>query len=100
MRPFKSPRSISSAATGHYTTKLRQQALAGALPDVALVQLGPFWGLADHFADLGKLLSGPDQGEAPLQETLNPGAVAAFRVHGIQKGLPVSGGNLAIPPTW
>ena len=76
---------------GHYNVKLRQQILSGTLPDVALVQLGPFHEIADHFADLSHLadaLSAPD--------ALDSTGVAAFRSLGRQAGLPVSGGNLMI----
>lgn len=72
---------------GHYHTKMRQQALVGRLPDIALVQLAPFHELADHFADLGEWVA---------NETLDDSARTAFRAGGTQRGLPVSGGNLMV----
>ena len=50
---------------GHYHLKLRQQILSGTLPDVALIQLGPFHEMAEHFADLSDLLRPPREGEPP-----------------------------------
>ncbi len=102
--------------TGHYNTKMRQQVLTHTLPDVALIQLGPFHELAEHFADLSGLLQessgGDDVGnnstlrdsiahdhrtaDTALLTGLDPTGLAAFQYHGRQGALPVSGGNLLI----
>ena len=80
---------------GQYTTKMRQQILSGTLPDVALIQLAPFHELAEHFADLSDLLRA-SSGSALATEPFDSTALAAFRFHGAQRGLPVSGGPLLI----
>lgn len=85
-----------------YTTKMRQQILSHTLPDVALIQLGPFHDLATHFADLGELLQPSANGDTSLASKLDPTGLAAFEVHqraaqcASLRGLPVSGGNLLI----
>lgn len=79
---------------GHYNMKLRQQALAGVLPDVALIQLTPFHDLSDAFADVDELFEGSL--EATLGEGLESAAMSAFRKNGVQRGLPISGGPLMI----
>ncbi len=79
-----------------YNIKMRQQILTQTLPDVALIQLGPFHELAEHFADLSDLLSDAPDGGVTLVLGLEPTARASFRYRGRQRGLPVSGGNLLI----
>ncbi len=81
---------------GAYDTKMRQQILSHTLPDVALVQLGRFHELADHFADLSELVEEACDGRRPLATVLDAGALAAFQIGGRQRGLPVSGGSLLI----
>lgn len=95
-----------------YNTKMRQQILVHRLPDVALVQPGPFRDVAGYFADLSELLAGPTGSGAALGEERTHGTVGrdsripaaelastgldAFRAGGVQRGLPVSGGSLLI----
>lgn len=82
---------------GQYNTKMRQQILSRTLPDVALIQLGPFHELAEHFADLSEFVrDSSGEGSAPFGGVLDATALAAFRVGDRQRGLPVSGGNLLI----
>jgi len=81
---------------GQYNTKMRQQVLSNTLPDVALVQLGPFHELAPHFADLTDLAQTSADGATTLAVRLDAIGLAAFAVDGRQRGLPVSGGNLLI----
>ncbi|MCH7592005.1 MAG: extracellular solute-binding protein, partial [Planctomycetes bacterium] len=77
--------------SGQYNTKMRQQAISRTLPDVALIQLGPFHELADHFAEVPKgIVNDSEAG------SLDATGLAAFQHHGKQRGLPVSGGNLLI----
>jgi len=75
---------------GRYNTKLRQQIVSHTLPDVALVQLGPFHELADNFADVGRIVT-PN-----VRESLDAVGLVAFQHGGKQLGLPISGGNLLI----
>ncbi len=121
--------------SGFYNTKMRQQILSGTLPEVALIQLGPFHELAENFADLddfvtpgagsrgtGACGTGFPAGRRAAQvvglggrtlpprasppslkrwatrsvDELNAVGLQAFRWHGRQRGLPVSGGNLLI----
>jgi multiple sugar transport system substrate-binding protein len=77
---------------GRYDAKLRQQALAGALPQVALVQPASFLAMSDQFADLDLLLGGASAGS--LAADLD--GLAFFQIDGRQRALPVSGGNLLI----
>ena len=80
---------------GMYDTKLRRQILSGTLPDVVLVQYGPFRSLAPHFEPLDdRLAAGTPAGA--LVNDLDPTALGCFQVDGRQLGLPVSGGNLLI----
>lgn len=81
---------------GQYNTKMRQQMLTHTLPDVALVQLGPFHQLAGHFADLSGLLNDATDGDERLSAALDATGLTAFRFSGTQRGLPISGGNLLI----
>lgn len=81
---------------GAYDTKMRQQVLSGTLPDVALIQLGPFTELAEQFADLTDLVENPLDQRPPLSALLDGGALSAFRSRGVLRGAPVSGGNLLI----
>lgn len=81
---------------GRYNTKMRQQILSHTLPDVALIQLGPFHDLAEHFADLTPLLRSPVGENTELAASLDGLALKAFQVHGRQRALPVSGGNLLV----
>lgn len=82
--------------SGHYNTKMRQQILTSNLPDVALIQLGPFHELAPHFADLTELLNRDVAPSEPLNRTVDSTGLAAFVFDGTQRGLPVSGGSLQI----
>ena len=79
--------------SGLYNTKMRQQILSGTLPDVAVVQLGPFHELAGAFRDLADLRDSSGQTIAAQLDAL---AVGAFQHKGVQRGLPISGGNLLI----
>ena len=81
---------------GRYNTKMRQQILSHTLPDVALVQLGPFHELAAHFADLSGLLEDSFDADGRVEAALDATGLAAFQSGGRQRGLPVSGGNLLI----
>lgn len=99
---------------GRYNTKMRQQIGSGTLPDVALIQLGPFHGQAHHFADLSYLLDASRGATGLMAADFDATAMAAFRVGGgkplctgkalhngeppcgRQRGLPVWGGNLQI----
>ncbi len=81
---------------GQYNTKMRQQILSHTLPDVALVQLGPFHELAGHFADLSAFLEDSVGGDPPLATSLDGTGLSAFQFAGRQRGLPISGGNLLI----
>ena len=76
---------------GHYNTKMRQQVMTDDLPDVALIQLGPFCELAEHFADLGPIAQ-----RRSLEDALVDTGVDAFRWQGESRGLPVSGGSLLL----
>ncbi len=81
--------------SGHYRTKLRQEALVDNLPDVALVQLAFFREHAELFEDLSRLTTETLAGEGePL--TLDPVGLEAFKRNGVQSGLPISGGPLVI----
>ncbi len=80
---------------GLYDTKLRQQILSGTLPDVVLVQYGPFQSLAQHFEPLDEWrIDGSST--ADVLADFDPLALRCFQVDGRQRGLPVSGGNLLI----
>ena len=81
---------------GQYNTKMRQQILSHTLPDVALVQLGPFHELFPHFADLSELLHDWPESETSLPASLDPTGLSAFQAAGRQRGLPLCGGNLLI----
>ncbi|MCH7527403.1 MAG: extracellular solute-binding protein, partial [Planctomycetes bacterium] len=81
---------------GRYHTKMRQQILSHTLPDVALIQLGPFHDLAEHFADLTPLLRSSVGENIELAASLDGLALKAFQVQGRQRALPVSGGNLLV----
>jgi len=85
---------------GAYETKIRQQMLAGTLPQVVLMQLGPFVQMAGEpgdnggFADLTELVDGPSLGLD--RSSLAATGVQVFTRNGRILGLPVSGGNLLI----
>ena len=79
---------------GHYDTKLRQQMLAGTLPEVALVQIGPFTAMADRFSELTQRVESPQAGID--LKLFHPTARQLFTFDGHVRGLPVSGGNLLI----
>jgi len=80
---------------GLYDTKMRQQILSGTLPDVVLVQYGPFRSIAEHFEPLDDHLPvATSAADSPNE--LDATALRCFRVDGRQRGLPVSGGNLLI----
>ncbi len=81
---------------GQYNTKMRQQILSNTLPDVALVQLGPFHELAEHFADLTELARSPSERSDSFAAVLDDTGLSAFTFEGRQHGLPVSGGNLLV----
>ncbi len=81
---------------GHYETKLRQQVLSHTLPDLALIQFGPFVELVNHFADLSELVDASDTGHRLARGSFDATAMASFVHDGRQQGLPVSGGNLLI----
>ncbi|GMU37336.1 MAG: extracellular solute-binding protein [Planctomycetota bacterium] len=81
-----------------YHGKLSRQASAADLPDVFLVQAGPFNDLADQLADVGGVLNAvpnPDGRSEEISE-LDVLGVEAFRVDGVQRALPVCGGPLLI----
>ena len=80
----------------HYNTKLRQQIISGTLPDMALIQLGPFHELAEHFADVTNLLESSTNGDPHPATEIHSNALSAFHFHGRQRALPVSGGSLVI----
>ena len=69
-----------------YHIKMRQQILSETLPDVALIQLAAFQELAQYFEELTIPPAGP----------LEPTGLEAFRVGGVLRALPISGGNLLI----
>ncbi len=76
---------------GLYDRKLRQQYLAKVEPHIALVQASSFLALADQFVQLpGNLDNGIEL------EDLDPVACNMYRVGQLQKGVPVTGGNLLI----
>lgn len=80
--------------SNRYDTKMRQQIIAGTQPDVSLIQLGPFNELGEHFADISDVLwTTVDDASSSV---INSEGMAAFRIDGVQRGLPVSGGNLLI----
>lgn len=83
---------------GMYNTKMRRQILSGTLPDVSLVQYGPFRSIAEHFEPIDEALTedGTPGPAFALPDELDPIALSCFRVDGRQRGLPVSGGNLLI----
>lgn len=74
---------------GLYDRKLRQQCLAKSEPHVALVQASSFLTLAQQFRKL------PVDGQLPF-DNLNDSAMAIYRVAGIPKAMPVTGGNLLV----
>ncbi len=86
---------------GRYETKLRQQVLSGTLPDVSLIQLGPFARLSKHFAALEDCAS-DDATVADMLSALDATAVRAFAMGdgGLtpteHRGVPVAGGDLLI----
>ncbi len=82
--------------SAHYNTKLRQQMLTDTLPDVALVQLAAFHELGYAFADLSDLSNKDSLSSTLPSAVLDPVAMSAFQLAGVQRGLPVSGGNLLI----
>ncbi len=69
-----------------YNIKMRQQILSDTLPDIALIQFAAFHELAEYFEELS----------APPAGQLEPTGLEAFRVGGVLRALPVSGGNLLI----
>ncbi len=79
---------------GRYDAKIRQQILSGTLPDVALMQFGPFTGLSRHFARLDSLI------DAEVAADLDASALQSFTVttetHSELRGMPLAGGNLLI----
>ncbi|MFQ5489543.1 MAG: ABC transporter substrate-binding protein [Phycisphaerae bacterium] len=79
---------------GAYNTKIRQQMVAGTLPDAFLIQLGPFTHLAEQLADLTDLAHTTDGGLDLGQ--LSATGLEAFTAGGKLRALPVSGGNLLI----
>ena len=108
-----------------YNIKMRRQILSHTLPEVALIQLAPFHELAEHFENLDRMFGDVAQpngktGERPRERlshfalrhstfskppplakgglggVLEPTGLAAFRVGDVQRGLPISGGNLLI----
>ena len=79
---------------GLYNAKLRQQMLAGTMPHVALVQIGPFTAMADRFVDLTPLVESVDAGID--LSAFDRTAVDLFRFEGRYRAMPVSGGNLLI----
>lgn len=81
---------------GQYNTKMRQQILSHTLPEVALVQLGPFHELAENFADLTELACSSRDASGSLAATLDDTGLSAFAFRRRQRGLPVSGGNLLV----
>jgi len=81
--------------TGHYSTKLRQQAMADALPDVFLIQLGPFPHFAGHMEAIDNLLDNHSENIIG-KDRLDATARRAFRWEGHQRAWPISGGNLLI----
>jgi len=86
---------------GQYETKLRQQVLSGTLPDVSLIQLGPFARLSRHFASLEDCAPTGDA-VADILSALDATAVRAFAVGDgaltptKHRGVPVAGGDLLI----
>lgn len=86
---------------GRYDTKIRQQILSGTLPQVVLVQLGPFAGMAEHFAELDDFLVWGDD-PLDLEEDIDPTAIDAFSVRDPKdgqmrlRGMPIAGGDLLI----
>ena len=79
-----------------YHAKLRQQILSGTLPDVALIQLGPFREIAESFADLTVWANSGDPDRPPLSTLLNSTGLSAFPVRCRLRALPVSGRTLVI----
>ncbi len=79
---------------GMYDTKLRRQILSQTLPEVVLVQYGPFQSIAEHFEVLDDGLGDPGAPRSAgiLLDELDPIALSCFQVDGRQRGLPVSGG--------
>ncbi len=53
--PMKVRQEYIVGRSNQYSIKMQQQMLTGTLPDVALIQLGPFHELASHFADVTEL---------------------------------------------
>lgn len=79
---------------GLYDRKLRQQFLAGSEPHLALVQGISFLAMANQFAELPNQEQDP---KCPLEpEKQDPLAVRMYQLQGIQKAMPVTGGNLLI----
>ncbi|MCH7700293.1 MAG: sugar ABC transporter substrate-binding protein [Planctomycetes bacterium] len=81
---------------GLYDTKMRQQILAGTLPDVLLVSLGSFAQVADAFADLSLTDGEPPSATRTPTGEFDAVALDAFLLDGVQRAWPVSGGNLMI----
>ncbi len=81
--------------SGHYSTKLRQQAMTDTLPDVFLIQLGPFPQFAQDMEVVDDLLD-DSLGEGGRPSRLDATAVRAFQWNGSQRAMPISGGNLLI----
>ncbi len=79
---------------GAYNTKLRQQVVSDTLPNVFLMQLGPFSAMATRLADLTDLVNQPVGGIDPSE--FAPTSIDCFKHDGRFRGLPVSGGNLLI----
>jgi len=92
---FQVKQEYAAGLSGHYRTKLRQQALVQDLPDVALVQLAFFREHGALFADLSTI-TGESQTIDGQLFTLDPVGMDAFKIDGVQRGLPISGGPLVI----
>ncbi len=75
-----------------YSTKVRQQLIAGTAPDVILYQDEPFPAIADRvFADLTDWAA-----DLESEARFHPTALDAFRTAGRVRGVPVFGGSLLI----
>ena len=79
-----------------YLTKIDQQLVAGAAPDVMMFQDEPFPRYsAEHFVDLG-MLNEDDADFASQLADCWPTAIESFRDGDVLRGMPIHGGNVLV----
>lgn len=79
-----------------YLTKIDQQLVAGAAPDVFMFQDEPFPRYArEHFVDIGSLGAGDEEMSRRLADCW-PAAITSFREDNSLRAVPIHGGNVLV----